>query len=412
MTPPVLTDLVIAPIVAMAQIERMHCNEIPALLISMLASSDGAHLYMNQFQLFTIAGNPNFALEMQAKALETETLYRIEGPEKPAIRLLALMGQGDTTDNTPLDYLIENSDIRLDLLYVLPGHPLPDMIPDHDVAITALGVSDKNRATLEWMEQLTASWPRPLLNIPSRILNCERDSVYQLLKATPGLVIPPTLHTDRDALMRVAAAKMPISEAYAGIDYPATVRPLDSQSGHGLCKIDNQQQLAAYLSASTESEFYISSYIDYRSPDGLFRKARIALIAGHPYICHLGISDDWIVHYKSAGMDEHADRRAEEEHFTKHFDTGFAQRHGKALRDIAERSGLDYVVIDCAETQNGTLLIFEIDNRGWVHATDHGYIFQYKQEYMKKAFVAFRAMLLNAMTPLQEAHSEPAAQAR
>jgi glutathione synthase/RimK-type ligase-like ATP-grasp enzyme len=380
----------------MAQIERMHCNEIPALLTRMLASSDGARLYMNQFQLFTIAGNPNFALEMQAKALETETLYRIEGPEKPAIRLLALMGQGDTTDNTPLDYLIENSDIRLDLLYVLPGQPLPEVIPDHDVAITALGISDKNLPTLKWMEQLTANWPRPVLNLPVRILKCSRNSVAQLLHTVPGLEIPLTLRTDRDALMRVARCESTIGDAL-GISYPVTVRPLDSQSGHGLCKIDNEQELEAYLATSRESEFYVSSYIDYRSPDGLFRKARIALIDGQPYICHLGISDDWIVHYKSAGMGENADRRAEEACFMAHFDTGFAQRHGVALRLIAERSKLDYVVIDCAETQSGELLVFEIDNRGWIHATDPVDIYEYKQIVMKKSFTAFRAMLLKAM---------------
>lgn len=397
MTPPVLTDLVIPPIVAMVQIERMHCNEIPALLTRMLACSDGARLYMNQFQLFTIAGNPDFALEMQAKALKTETLYRIDGPDQPAIRLLALMGQGDTTDNTPLDYLIENSDIRLDLLYVLPGQPLPEVIPDHDVAITALGASDKNRCTLEWMEQLTACWPRPLLNLPERILRCSRDDVYQLLKATPGLVVPPTLRTDRNTLRRVAAAEVAITAVYADIDYPVTVRPLDSQSGKGLCRIDNAQALAAYLETYSEAEFYVSSYIDYRSADGLFCKVRIALIDGQPYICHLGISDDWIVHYKSAGMSEHADRRTEEAHFMARFDSDFAQRHGEALRSITEHSGLDYVVIDCAETQNGELLVFEIDNRGWVHATDHGDIFLYKQKHMKNLFAAFRAMLLKAV---------------
>jgi glutathione synthase/RimK-type ligase-like ATP-grasp enzyme len=397
MTPRVLTDLAIAPIVAMVQIERMHCNEIPALLARMLASSDGARLYMNQFQLFTIAGNPDFALEMQAKALETETIYRIEGPEKPAIRLLALMGQGDTTDNTPLDYLIEDSDIRLELLYVLPGQPLPEVITDHDVLITAFGVSDKNRATLEWMEQLTANWPRPVLNLPGRILNCSRNSVAQLLHTVPGLVIPPTMRTNRDTLMQVTQHEVAIGMACEGVTYPITIRPLDSQSGHGLCKIENELELAAYLDTSGEAEFYVSSYIDYRSPDGLFRKMRIALIDGQPYICHLGISDDWIVHYKSAGMSENADRRAEEACFMAHFDTGFAQRHGEALRLITERSKLDYLVVDCAETQSGELLIFEIDNRGWVHATDPIDIYQYKQMIMKKVFAAFRAMLLKAM---------------
>jgi hypothetical protein len=234
--------------------------------------------------------------------------------------------------------------------------------------------------------------------LPERILNGSRDRVSQLLKSIPGLVIPPTLRTGKDTLWQVTSGNSSINDAL-GLTYPVTLRPFDSQSGMGLCKMDRASELAAYLDTSSESEFYISSYIDYRSPDGLFRKARIALIDGQPYICHLGISADWIVHYKSAGMSENADRRAEEASFMAHFESGFAQRHRVALRSITERSGLDYVVIDCAETPCGELLVFEIDNRGWVHATDNIDIYEYKQIVMKKAFEAFRAILLKAMNP-------------
>jgi hypothetical protein len=216
-----------------------------------------------------------------------------------------------------------------------------------------------------------------------------------LLKSIPGLVIPPTLRTDKDTLRQVTRTNSSIIDAL-GLAYPITVRPLDSQSGSGLCKIDSARELAAYLDTSSASEFYVSNYIDYRSADGLFRKARIALIDGQPYICHLGISADWIVHYKSAGMSEYADRRAEEGHFMAHFDIDFAPRHGEALRCIAARSGLDYVVIDCAETPSGELLVFEIDNRGWIHATDPVDIYEYKQIVMNRPFTAFRAMLLKA----------------
>jgi hypothetical protein len=81
----------------------------------------------------------------------------------------------------------------------------------------------------------------------------------------------------------------------------------------------------------------------------------------------------------------------------REFDTEFAQRHCDALSAIAERLGLDYAVIDCAETIAGELLIFEIDNRGWIHATDDSNAFGYKQAIMNKAFAAFRTMLVKAM---------------
>jgi hypothetical protein len=95
-------------------------------------------------------------------------------------------------------------------------------------------------------------------------------------------------------------------------------------------------------------------------------------------------------------MSASAGKREEEERLMRDFDTGFAVRHREALRSIADQLALDYVVLDCAETQDGKLLVFEADNRGWVHATDPLEIFPYKQPAMHKVFAAFRAMLANA----------------
>jgi len=391
LAPPALAEMELHPVIAMAALERMPRAEIPGLIAQMLASPSDANIFMSLFHLFTIIDSNNFALEMLDKALAINTVYRIAGTPKPAIRLLALMGPGDTTDNTPLDYLIENTDIRLDLLYIVPGQPLPDCIPKHDVAIIALGESGKNKPLLETMGRLIEHWPRPVLNQPDRILSCSRDSVSQLLMTIPGLLIPATQRITRQTLEHAAKPGLPVSELPA---YPITIRPIDSQGGRGLSKIKNADKLAAYLDAAGEQEFFVSSFIDYRSADGLFRKIRIALIDGLPYVSHLAISGHWVVHYKSAGMNESSAKRAEEADFMRDFDSGFVARHREALRAIAERVALDYVVIDCAETANGKLLIFEVDNRGWVHATDPTDIFPYKQEYMSKAFTAFRAMLL------------------
>lgn len=392
-----LGEMHLKPIIAMAALARLPNTAIPELIDQVFAGPIDANLFMSQFQLFSVFGNKDFALEMQAKALEMSNIYRIEGPDKPAIRLLALMGEGDPTDNTPLDYLIEGSDIRLDLLYILPGQPLPALIPDHDVAIIAPG--DSCRPTLEMMDRLTASWPRPVLNLPKHILKCARDHIYLSLKSVTGLVIPPTLRAKRQNLVRVASLELPVDSLFGehGGSYPITARPRDSQGGKGLGKIENAAALAAYLDGSDGEEFFISCYIDYQSCDGHYRKARIALIDGHPFICHLAIGDDWIVHYNSAGMMDSMPKREEEECFMRDFDTGFARRHARALHSIAQRLKLDYVVIDCAEIASGELLIFEADNRGWVHATDPVDIFQYKQAPMQKVFAAFRAMLLKAM---------------
>jgi hypothetical protein len=141
----------------------------------------------------------------------------------------------------------------------------------------------------------------------------------------------------------------------------------------------------------------VADYVDYQNDDGLFRKLRIVLISGEPFICHVAISDHWMVHYLSAGMELSESKRAEEAALMKNFEHGFALRHAAALRDIALRLDLDYVVLDCAETADTRLLLFEVDSRAWIHSTDDVEIFPYKPAVMQKAYDAFRALLWQRM---------------
>jgi hypothetical protein len=58
--------------------------------------------------------------------------------------------------------------------------------------------------------------------------------------------------------------------------------------------------------------------------------------------------------------------------------------------------GLDYLGIDCAETPDGRLLVFEVDNAMVVHDMDPVEVFPYKPPQMRKIFAEFRAMLARA----------------
>ena len=140
-------------------------------------------------------------------------------------------------------------------------------------------------------------------------------------------------------------------------------------------------------------EFYLSRFVDYSGADGLFRKYRVVLIAGVPYICHFAISKHWMIHYLNAGMAESLEKREQEAECMLHFDEEFATRHRAALAAINQRIGLEYVGIDCAETRDGELLIFEIDNAMIVHGMDPVDMYAYKKPIMQKVFTAFRALL-------------------
>jgi hypothetical protein len=347
------------------------------------ASPDLAHTCMQMFHVLIALDQRDFALEMQAQALALRVLYRMAGPEQPTIRLLAVMAPSDMLDNTGFEFVIDNSDIQLDLLYLLPGQALPQILHEHDLLVVAIGESDKKAPQLAYLDARLVDWPRPVLNPPRLIRRCARETVYELLHDIPGLLVPATRRLSRE---QVGQAAMPF-----------TIRPVDTQGGNGLVKIDRAAELEAFFGQYSEADYHVADYVDYRSDDGRFRKFRIALIDGSPYLCHLAVLEHWMVHYRSAGMDLDADKRAEEARAMASFDADFARRHQPALQAIADRLGLDYVVIDGSETRDGRLLLFEADSRGWIHATDPVDLFPYKPAVMQKAFDAFRAMLLKHM---------------
>ncbi len=61
--------------------------------------------------------------------------------------------------------------------------------------------------------------------------------------------------------------------------------------------------------------------------------------------------------------------------------------------ELSDALGLEYVVLDCAETPDGQLLLFEADNGAVVHSMDPIDLFPYKRPAMKKIFNAFQRLL-------------------
>lgn len=358
---------------------------------------DDAHALMDLSMLLQLKGNRELALAMQAQALEMQQLYSVPAAADVAgIRLLALMGPGDLMANTPLECLLEGSDVALDLQYVSPQIGFPEFVPDHNVLFVAVGESDDNQPLLEQINLFIEAWPRPVLNLPDRIAHLSRDGACALLKSAPGVAMPISVRVDRGALQQVGNAQRSLDTILENAYFPIIVRPVGSHAGSGLCKLDDAASITRYLKANQGDDFFVAPFVDYRSQDGLFRKYRIMLIEGRPYLAHLAISEYWMIHYLNAGMADSAVKRAEEASCMANFDEDFARRHAQALREIHQRAGLDYLGIDCGETPSGELLIFEIDTSMVVHAMDPVEVFPYKQPQMHKVVDAFRSMLANA----------------
>lgn len=368
------------------------------LLARAQQNPDDAAALLDLSTALQLTGHPGLALDIQRQALAIATLYPLPARRQPArLRLLVLLAPGDLTTNAPLDCLLEDSDVDLHLLYLGEGLGLPAALPEHDLLYLALGSSEPLLPLLDDLVEITRGWPRPLVNPPALIPLTTREAAWQALAELPGVMMPATVRLQRPALQQVAAGQSDIAALLPAGAFPLIIRPIDSHAGKGLEKLATPAALADFLQRQPQDAFHVSSFIDYRSPDGLYRKARIAFIAGRPYACHLGISSDWMIHYLNAGMAESAAKRAEEADFFARFDTVFVPRHAAALSGIHARMPLDYLVIDCAETADGRLLIFEVDTGAVVHALDSVELFPYKRPQMEKVFAAFHAMLLQKM---------------
>lgn len=356
-----------------------------------------ANALMDLSTLLQLRQSKDLGLAAQQQALQVQQLYRHPAARgAPALRLLAFMAPGDLMANTPLEFLLQDSDVALEMLYIMPGLPFPPPVPEHDLAFVAVCESERNRALLRQLDALLQSWPRPVCNRPGRIGLTARETAGTLLAAVPQLLMPISARVDRQILEQIGSGERALAGVVEDGRFPVIVRPLDSHAGHGLAKIDAPVAVAAYLHGMPEREFCISPFVDYRGADGLYRKYRVILIDGRPYAGHMGISGHWMIHYLNAGMSESAAKRAEEQSFMENFDEDFALRHADALGAIAARIGLDYLVIDCGETRDGRLLVFELDPGAVVHCMDPADVFPYKQAQMRKVFGAFRGMLLNS----------------
>jgi hypothetical protein len=329
------------------------------------------------------------ALALQHEAIAASPLTRIhrDSDGRAALRLLALVSPGDLMANTPLDFITNSLNVRLDLVYLVAGQDLPAVLPDHDVMFFA--ASEPDGPTLARMQLLFASWPRPVLNDPGLLPRLARDRLANLLAEIPGICSPRTASVGRDAL----EAGLDCGAGLAGFAYPILVRPHGSHAGEGLAKIDDGAALAAYLQGSDASQYYVTTFVDYRTADGLYRKYRVAFIDRAPHLCHLAVSSHWMVHYLNAGMTEDAGKRQDEADAMAHFDTGFGARHSAAFAALHAVLAFDYYSIDCSETPDGRLLVFEADTAAIIHNMDCAEMFAYKHTQMRAVFGAFGEML-------------------
>lgn len=376
----IIRDLELSPIPPTCLIRRLGPDCIPQIIEDAKSENDICNLFMRMFYIYGAYGLDKDALLMQDKALELRKCFRINAPKEPEIRLLSLVAAGEMTDNTPLDFVVEKTNIQLEVMYVNEKQPDILVVPLHDIIFVGLGESTKNNPILDYLDFVLKKWPRPVINYPLNVKKCGRVQLYNTLCNVDGI--------------HIAKTKVVCSTDVFFNDEVFVIRPVGTHSGKGFQLITSRKELNIYLSGyHLKQDFYVSDYVDYKSSDGYFRKYRIVLIGGEPFVCHLAISEHWVVNYIGARMDLSEAKRNEEKLEMLDFEFRFGLKHKSAFRSFHEHIDLDYVVLDCFETKDNKLLIFEADPGSWIHATDPVELYPYKQPVMQKAFNAFTQLL-------------------
>jgi hypothetical protein len=370
----------VKPILSHLGVHRTPLSQAPQLLHQAVLDTDEANRYMRMFYIFQGTQQEEFSLELQRKALAIRAVYKINlNGEDKKLRVLAIAAPGDMMQNLPLDYLLEDQGIEITVMYLQAHQALPSVYPEHDVTVFALAQSSQNEPILAQLCELLPHWPRPYINHPRYISRCARDQTYQLLGSIEGLKLAKQERRSRKKITQLI--------------YPCTIRPVDSHAGQDFELLYSAEDLLKYLETHEHEEFYLSDYINYQSPDGYFKKFRVALIDGFPLVAHLAIGEHWVVSYVSAHMELSSAKRQQEADFMHDFNFNVSQRYATQFRAIHDVIQLDYLVLDCALSEKDELIIFEIDNSAWVHNTDPIDLFPYKDQHMRALISQFSNLI-------------------
>ncbi len=297
------------------------------------------------------------------EAFARQRLFSPPSAKAGSKHALVLGLAGPWPRNMPLDFVIDDARWTLHRWFLPDPERAERVLPRVDLIVNALGDSEAGAAALAGAQAILAAHAgMPSINAPERLRGLGRDRLALTLAGIPGVRVPQALRVTHAAL----AAR---GGGVEGLGYPLLARPIDTHGGRGLERLGHPGELPAYLARTKADAYDCSAYVDYRSPDGWFRKLRIMFVGGVPYPYHLAINDRWMIHYYRTATTATPWMHNEEARFLAEPESVVAGWRD-AVPAIAAALGLDYAGIDCAQLSDGTLLVFEADTAMLVHALD------------------------------------------
>ncbi|MDB5991166.1 MAG: hypothetical protein JWQ10_2569 [Herbaspirillum sp.] len=306
--------------------------------------------------------------------------------------------------NVPFDYLLpqtRNTRIKWVIEYAVRGE---QQLPHYDLIFNAIGDADtanRSRDAVDWFLALNS---KPVLNPPEVIERTSRDQIGVLLDGIANIHIPRVIRWDRrqaaladtNANADTNMDPLTAAAATAALSYPVIVRPAGAHGGDGVVLVHSPQEMAAISAAAmaaTADELYLSSYCEYRSTDGFYRKYRVIFVDRKPYPYHLAISSQWLTHYVTADMLSLRWKLAEEYMFLNDPVTALGGAAWQALENMGQRLNLDFGGVDFSILPDGKLLLFEANATMLVHPEAYSAELKFKNIFVQRILDAFEQLL-------------------
>src|SRR5450830_815974 len=233
----------------------------------------------------------------------------VETTSNPARRLLVLCS-GRTSGNIALETLLSSgTSVRIKYIIDYASPEEDALLPEFDLVFNAIGDPDVAELMSDRMAYFVNQCDRPLLNHPSRVVCTQRHRLSALMEGIEHVVTSTCTRFEPPFLLGTSLSQ---SLSSCEINFPVLLRPSESHGGQGLERYESLAQLEAALKHMTQA-YYLTTFHDYRSPDGYYRKYRVIFINREPFPYHLAISSHWMVHYFSADM-ENSHSKVDEEH--------------------------------------------------------------------------------------------------
>lgn len=279
---------------------------------------------------------------------------------------------------------------------LFPEYFTDAMLPYHEFAFNAIGDAELCPQALEAAGALLQRTNAPVINRPQAVAATSRANNAARLGGIDGVIAPVSRDFSRAQLTSPDARDR---LAQSGLQFPLLVRTPGFHTGVHFCRIDDPAELSAAIEELPGERLTAIAFLDARGQDGLVRKYRVMIVDGALYPLHLAIATDWKVHYFTAEMAEHPQRRAEEAAFLNDMPGVLGSRAIEALRAIASTLELEYAGVDFGLAGDGSLLLFEANAPMLVPPLEGDPIFEYRGPAVRRIFDAVAAMLAARALP-------------